>query len=417
MQAAPAPRQQRRDRDLDDRRDAREARPVAAQDRPGPHPRRARSQPPGRTRAHPRPRAHAASESLDRLRRRRAHQDKYTWRERGNPVPPAQQTEPLRQALETLLRMPEERYTDEQWEALGAILELLPRAAAHLKLVFAERGETDFTEIAQGAVRALGTPDNPTDLLLALDTRIKHILVDEFQDTSYSQYELLEKLTSGWEPDDGRTLFLVGDPMQSIYRFREAKVALFLQAWERAWSRSRAGGRRARNASPSPPTSARRPASSTGTTPPSRTSCRARPTPPPAPCRTRPPRRITIRSPTPPRLGINHVIRKDEAARIVDLVRSRRPAPRPSSCATASRSPRSSPPSKPPASATARSRSSTSARSRSCRTSTPSRARSCTWATASPGSRSCARPGSPFRSTSCSNSPARRKTASRPSGS
>ena len=155
-----------------------------------------------------------------------------TWRVRGNPVPTAQQTEPLRQALEALLRMPEERYTDDQWETLGAILQLLPLAAAQLKLVFAERGETDFTEIAQGAVRALGTADNPTDLLLALDTRIKHILVDEFQDTSYSQFELLERLTAGWEQGDGRTLFLVGDPMQSIYRFREANVALFLQAWE-----------------------------------------------------------------------------------------------------------------------------------------------------------------------------------------
>src|SRR5688572_3185975 len=107
----------------------------------------------------------------------------YTWRKQGNPVPPAQQTEPLRQALEALLRMPDERYTDEQWQTLGAIVELLRLAAAQLKVVFAERGETDFTEIAQGAVRALGTPDNPTDLLLALDTRIRHILVDEFQDT------------------------------------------------------------------------------------------------------------------------------------------------------------------------------------------------------------------------------------------
>jgi len=156
----------------------------------------------------------------------------HKWRKQANPVPPAQQAEPLREALEALLRMPEERYTDEQWQTLGAILELLPLAAAQLKVVFAERGETDFTEIAQGAVRALGAPDNPTDLLLALDTRIRHILVDEFQDTSYSQFELLEKLTSGWEANDGRTLFLVGDPMQSIYRFREAKVALFLQAWE-----------------------------------------------------------------------------------------------------------------------------------------------------------------------------------------
>jgi ATP-dependent helicase/nuclease subunit A len=156
----------------------------------------------------------------------------YTWRQRGNPVPLSQQDETLRAALEMVLRMPAERYTDEQWETIGAILELLPRAAAHLKLVFAERGETDFTEIAQGAVRALGTPEEPTDLLLALDARINHILVDEFQDTSNSQWELLLKLTSGWQPGDGRTLFLVGDPMQSIYRFREAKVALFLQAWE-----------------------------------------------------------------------------------------------------------------------------------------------------------------------------------------
>jgi len=117
-------------------------------------------------------------------------------------------------------------------EVLAATVELLPRAAAHLKLVFAERNETDFTEIAQGAVRALGTIDEPTDLLLALDTRIQHILVDEFQDTSYSQFELITKLTSGWEPNDGRTLFLVGDPVQSIYRFREAEVALFLDAWQ-----------------------------------------------------------------------------------------------------------------------------------------------------------------------------------------
>jgi ATP-dependent helicase/nuclease subunit A len=157
-----------------------------------------------------------------------------TWRKKA-PYPGIVGNEPLRQALVALRTMPPERYTDAQWEVLEAIVKVLPRAVAHLKVVFAETGEADFTEIAQGALLALGTPDAPTDLLLSLDYRIKHILVDEFQDTSISQWELLERLTAGWEGEDekrgsGRTLFLVGDPMQSIYRFREAEVALFLRA-------------------------------------------------------------------------------------------------------------------------------------------------------------------------------------------
>ena len=153
-----------------------------------------------------------------------------TWRARNAEAQSLSGNEPLRLALLQMRRLPPERYTDAQWETLGAMLQLLPLAAAQLKVVFAGRRECDFTEIAQGAVRALGTPEEPTDLLLSLDYRIKHILVDEFQDTSWSQWELLERLTAGWQKGDGRTLFLVGDPMQSIYRFREAEVALFLKA-------------------------------------------------------------------------------------------------------------------------------------------------------------------------------------------
>jgi ATP-dependent exoDNAse (exonuclease V) beta subunit len=160
------------------------------------------------------------------------------WRKRPPAPPEVVGNEPLRQALTALLpgRFPPARYQDAQWAALEAILNLLRLAAAQLKLVFAERGVADFTEFAQGAVRALGAADDPSELLLRLDASIRHILVDEFQDTSHSQWELLERLTAGWEPGDGRTAFAVGDPMQSIYRFREAEVALFLRARHRGLS-------------------------------------------------------------------------------------------------------------------------------------------------------------------------------------
>ena len=133
--------------------------------------------------------------------------------------------------LRDLRILPPAAFDERQWEAMETIVRLAPRALAELHLVFARRGQADFVEISQGALRALGYEDDPTDLMLALDYRIRHILVDEFQDTSHSQFELLKRLTSGWEPGDGRTLFLVGDPMQSIYRFREAEVALFVRAW------------------------------------------------------------------------------------------------------------------------------------------------------------------------------------------
>ncbi len=136
----------------------------------------------------------------------------------------------FRSRLAGLALLPPPRYDDNQWQVVEALCELLPLAVAQLRLVFQARGEVDFTEVAWGAIQALGVPDEPTDLALSLDYRIRHLLVDEFQDTSQSQFELLERLTAGWEPDDGRTLFVVGDPMQSIYRFRQAEVGLYLRA-------------------------------------------------------------------------------------------------------------------------------------------------------------------------------------------
>jgi ATP-dependent exoDNAse (exonuclease V) beta subunit len=69
----------------------------------------------------------------------------------------------------------------------------------------------------------------PSDLALRLDYRLEHVLVDEFQDTSSAQLELLKQLIAGWSQDDGRSVFCVGDPMQSIYGFRQAEVRAFLE--------------------------------------------------------------------------------------------------------------------------------------------------------------------------------------------
>ncbi len=138
----------------------------------------------------------------------------------------------LQISLAALARLPDPAYSDSQWEVIDALFRILLRSATHLTLVFSEHGKVDFAEMALRAKQALGDEENPTNLALRLDYQIRHLLVDEFQDTSLNQSELFRRLIAGWEKGDGRTLFLVGDPMQSIYRFREAEVGLFIDAWQ-----------------------------------------------------------------------------------------------------------------------------------------------------------------------------------------
>lgn len=139
---------------------------------------------------------------------------------------------PWIQALGNVRHIPASGYTSDQQEIIKVLIQVLWVAAAQLQLRFIETAEVDFIEIAQRALQALGESDDPTDLLLTLDNVVRHVLVDEFQDTSQSQIDLLTRLTAGWMSGDGRTLFLVGDPMQSIYRFRKAEVGWFLHVKE-----------------------------------------------------------------------------------------------------------------------------------------------------------------------------------------
>ena len=130
-------------------------------------------------------------------------------------------------ALARVRWLPEARYSEDQWEFMLAALQLLPLAAAHLKLVFAREGRMDFAEYAQRALDAIGADGEPTELALQLGYRIRHVLVDEFQDTNETQIELLKRLLKTWEADEACSTFYVGDPMQSIYAFRRADVSIF----------------------------------------------------------------------------------------------------------------------------------------------------------------------------------------------
>ncbi|MEH6557012.1 MAG: UvrD-helicase domain-containing protein [Oceanicoccus sp.] len=142
----------------------------------------------------------------------------------------------IREKLNELRNLPQATFDRSQWQLLESLTRILPALVAQLMTVFQQRGEVDFSQFSMAALDALGDGLNPTELALKLDHQLRHILVDEFQDTSSSQFRLLQSLLEGWQeanltnPDNPRTVFIVGDGMQSIYGFREANVGLFLEA-------------------------------------------------------------------------------------------------------------------------------------------------------------------------------------------
>lgn len=132
-------------------------------------------------------------------------------------------------ALMTVRELPQPAYSDSQWQRVRDVAQVMVLAAAQLDQLFREHGAVDFPAVALAARQALGSVDAPTDLNLRLDYQLRHVLLDEFQDTSSAQLEFVRLLTAGWTQGDGRSLFCVGDPMQSIYGFRQAEVRAFLE--------------------------------------------------------------------------------------------------------------------------------------------------------------------------------------------
>jgi ATP-dependent exoDNAse (exonuclease V) beta subunit len=113
--------------------------------------------------------------------------------------------------------------------AVQDLVILLAQALAVYQELCAKNRALDFIALEEAALRLLRL-EHPQDLLLSLDCRLQHILVDEFQDTSLNQMTLLCRLLEGWEAGRGRSLVVVGDPKQSIYGWRQARLRLFLES-------------------------------------------------------------------------------------------------------------------------------------------------------------------------------------------
>jgi len=114
---------------------------------------------------------------------------------------------------------------------LHELLSLLNVYESAKILVAKEDGELSFDDITALVYFLLKERIDSEFLYFRLDSRISHLLLDEFQDTSIVQFEILrpliEEMVSGKGVEENGSLFLVGDVKQSIYRFRGGTKELF----------------------------------------------------------------------------------------------------------------------------------------------------------------------------------------------
>ncbi len=107
-------------------------------------------------------------------------------------------------------------------------------ALAQYREILEERSVLDFSDVLQRALALLRQMDEFSQSRFRLESRYHHVLVDEFQDTSRAQWELVSLLIQSWGEGLGLptepSIFIVGDRKQSIYRFRDAEVAVLQEA-------------------------------------------------------------------------------------------------------------------------------------------------------------------------------------------
>ena len=101
----------------------------------------------------------------------------------------------------------------------------------HYQALKTERRVFDFADLEWHVYRLLGNTQHAAYLQSRLDARYRHVLLDEFQDTNPLQWNVVQGWLDAYGDDASRpSVFMVGDPKQSIYRFRRAEPRVFVAA-------------------------------------------------------------------------------------------------------------------------------------------------------------------------------------------
>jgi ATP-dependent helicase/nuclease subunit A len=146
-------------------------------------------------------------------------------------------TDALRSARNEFARLEQQRRAAETVTASAALFRLASVAAAHYERIKAERNALDYQDLIERA-SALLSHRGASWVLYRLDAAIRHVLVDEAQDTNPEQWTIVSRLTQDFFSGEGaaegvRTVFAVGDEKQSIFGFQGADPTQFAIAGER----------------------------------------------------------------------------------------------------------------------------------------------------------------------------------------
>ncbi|HPH12166.1 MAG TPA: UvrD-helicase domain-containing protein [Burkholderiaceae bacterium] len=152
--------------------------------------------------------------------------------------------EQVRMAQDLVLRVVAARHQHDAWLYQQRMARLTRVLIAEFAALKRERGWVDMNDVERAALVMLGDPVLSGWVQQRLDARIRHLLIDEFQDTNPLQWQALLSWLSSYAGSGGGaqspSVFIVGDPKQSIYRFRRAEPQVFRAA--QAFVREGLGG-------------------------------------------------------------------------------------------------------------------------------------------------------------------------------